>query len=346
MKRALDLASRGFGQTCPNPMVGCVIAREGRILGEGFHRRVGKAHAEVDALAALTEDPRGATMYVTLEPCSHHGRTPPCTEAILKAGIARVVLASLDPNPKAMGGMEILQGQGVSVEAGLLEKEALVLNHLFFNSLRPSRPHISLKLAMTLNGMIARQDGSSKWITGSEARAYVHRIRAAHQCILVGISTLLSDNPRLDARDYDVTRSPIPVILDRKGRVPAHLHLLENTERVIYFGPHRNDFGSNVEQIRMECEERPESWEFMLEKLHSLNLGSLFVEGGSEVAGFLLEHELCDWAYLFYGPRVFPLDSRPGLVSGKELAFESHGSMRALGDSFLLEGRFSCSLGS
>lgn len=220
MGRAIELAWRGVGWTNPNPMVGAVIVKEGRIIGEGYHRRCGEPHAERNAIASLTESARGAVLYVTLEPCCHYGSTPPCTEAILENGIARVVIGSRDPNPKVAGkGARLLREAGVLVEEDFMREECDRLNPVFFHYITHRTPYVMMKYAMTADGKIATRTGASKWITGEAARTEVQRLR--HRCmgIMAGIGTVLADDPMLNVRIPD-GRSPVRIICDSRLRIP------------------------------------------------------------------------------------------------------------------------------
>ena len=237
MARALRLAALGRFTTDPNPRVGCVLVRDGVVIGEGWHRRAGEAHAERLALAAAGAAARGATAYVTLEPCSHHGRTPPCADGLVEAGVARVVAAMTDPNPLVAGrGMARLREAGIATEVGLLESEAEALNPGFFSRMRRGRPYVRLKLAMSLDGRTAMASGESRWITGEAARADVQRLRAGSSAVMTGIGTLLADDPslnvRLDASELpgmspgDPVRQPLRVVLDTRLRTPPRARML------------------------------------------------------------------------------------------------------------------------
>ncbi len=241
MAEALTLARRGLYTTHPNPRVGAVVVRDGQIVGRGAHLRAGDAHAEVFALAQAGERARGATLYVTLEPCCHHGRTPPCTDAILAAGVARVVIAVADPNPQVRGGgIALLQRQGLQVELGCLAEEATALNIGFIRRMRSGRPWIRLKQAQSLDGCVALASGESQWLTGSAARADVQRERAAASAIVVGVGTVLADNPRLAPRvDFPLCRFPHKVVLDSHLRTPADAALFDTPGEVWIF--HRQD---------------------------------------------------------------------------------------------------------
>ena len=238
MQRALTLAVRGLETTDPNPRVGCVIAQRGRIIGEGWHERAGEPHAEVAALRAAGSQAAGAAVYVTLEPCSHHGRTPPCVEALIAARVARVVIATDDPNPLVDGkGAAALRAAGIAVESGLLAQEATELNAGFFKRMRSGRPLVRVKLAMSLDGRTALANGESRWITGEAARADVHHWRARSSAILTGVGTVLADDPRLDVRlpgeAGGPRRQPLRVVLDTELRTPAAARLFEMPGEVL-----------------------------------------------------------------------------------------------------------------
>ena len=227
MARALQLAARGLYTTTPNPRVGCVIVKDGRVIGEGWHQRAGEPHAEVHALAAAGAAARGATAYVSLEPCSHHGRTPPCTEALIRAGVARVVAAMRDPNPVvAGGGIGMLTLAGIIAEVGLLEAEARAINPGFISRMTRGRPWVRLKTAATLDGKTALANGQSQWITGAAARADVQRLRARACAILTGSGTVLADDPRMTVREFDIGRQPLRVVVDSTLRTPPAAAIL------------------------------------------------------------------------------------------------------------------------
>ncbi len=228
MARALALAERGLYGADPNPRVGCVVVRGGEIVGEGWHQRAGEAHAEVHALNAAGAQARGATVYVTLEPCCHYGRTPPCTDALLKAGIVRLIAAMPDPNPQVAGrGLEILRAAGIAVECGLLAEQARVLNPGFILRMTANRPFVRVKSAMSLDGRTALASGESQWITGEAARRDVQRLRARSSAILTGIGTVLADDPSLDVRLPEAIRQPLRVILDAQLRTPPTARILQ-----------------------------------------------------------------------------------------------------------------------
>lgn len=234
MVRALELAARGAGWTNPNPQVGAVIVKDGRIIGEGWHTAYGKLHAEREALAHCTEDPRGATIYVTLEPCCHWGKTPPCTEAIIEAGIARVVVGAPDPNPLVAGkGFEVLREAGIEVVEGILLDECRAINEVFFHYIQTGLPLVIAKYAMTLDGKIATRTGASRWITSEVARAKVHEDRHRHAAIMVGIGTVLSDDPELTSRISDQkTKNPLRVVVDSLARTPLTSKIAQTAREI------------------------------------------------------------------------------------------------------------------
>ncbi|MFP4482031.1 MAG: bifunctional diaminohydroxyphosphoribosylaminopyrimidine deaminase/5-amino-6-(5-phosphoribosylamino)uracil reductase RibD, partial [Thermovirgaceae bacterium] len=225
MSLALDLALRGTGKTAPNPRVGCVIIRDGRIQGRGYHQACGLAHAEAAALEMAGEQARGATLYVNLEPCSHHGKTPPCTEAIIKTGVSRVVAAMQDPDPRVSGrGFARLRGAGVEVDTGICRAEAEEINKGFVTRVKKNRPWVTLKAAMTMDGRIAQEDGWSKWISNRWSRTRAHLLRASHDALLVGVGTVVADDPKLNIREVS-GHAPRVVVLDPSLRTPSDASL-------------------------------------------------------------------------------------------------------------------------
>jgi diaminohydroxyphosphoribosylaminopyrimidine deaminase/5-amino-6-(5-phosphoribosylamino)uracil reductase len=233
MERAIELAKMGWGRTNPNPLVGAVLVKDGRIIAEGFHRALGKSHAEVDAFDNAAEDISGSNLYVNLEPCSHYGRTPPCAKAIIDANIKKVVIAMADPNPKVSGrGIKMLRDAGIEVKVGVLENEALKLNEIFINYIVKKKPFVIMKSAVTLDGKIATVSGDSKWITGEESRNYVHVIRDRVSAIMVGINTVLKDNPSLTTRRIDKEgKDPIRIIVDSRGILPEDSNVIKSDSK-------------------------------------------------------------------------------------------------------------------
>ena len=313
MRRALELALMAEGDTSPNPMVGCVIVDEdGEIVGEGYHHKAGEAHAEVNALAEAKQNARGATAYVTLEPCSHYGRTGPCCVALAKAGIKRVVVACLDPNPQVAGqGVEYLRLQNIDVTVGVCEEEAKRLNERFFTWITKGRPFISLKYAMTLDGKIASYIGDSKWITGEEARTFAHRLRKQHDAILVGIGTIFEDDSELTTRMVK-GKNPIRIVLDTHLKISLMANVLNPAADTIIVTGIETDAVKgeaisslpNVELLRLPLYEGKIPLPLLIEELAKRNITSLLVEGGSEVLGSFKDMELADRVYAFIAPKI------------------------------------------
>src|SRR4051812_16073873 len=302
MRRALELAGRGLYGTHPNPRVGAVLARDNEIVGEGWHERAGEPHAEPNALRAAGERARGATAYVTLEPCSHHGRTPPCVDALLAAGVRRVVYAIGDPDPRVNGrGAKLLRAAGVTVESGLLEREAEALNAGFMMRNRKGRPFIRLKSAASLDGRTALASGASKWITSEAARADVQHWRAQSSAVLTSAATVLADNPRLDVR-IESPRQPMRVVLDRRRTLRKSARILAPPGDVVVFaaptrerkaGPSDERLGNaRVERIRVSRSHLDLPMVFA--RLAELEVNDVLVEAGSRLAGALFAAGLVD----------------------------------------------------
>lgn len=353
MRRALALARRGT--TPPNPMVGCVVVRDGQAVGEGWHRRAGLPHAEAEALAKAGDRARGATVYVTLEPCSHHGRTPPCADALIAAGVRRVVAALRDPNPIVSGrGFERLRQAGIQVDVGLLEAEAAELNAAFLHYHATGEPLVTLKAAVTLDGKIATRSGDSHWITGERARAYGRRLRARSGAVLCGIGTVLADNPMLTARIRGVMYEPLRVVLDSDARIPATSRLVE-TARVhpvlVYVAT-----GVSRERVAVleaagvqvaEVERRAGGGldlRAVLADLGRRGVISVLVEGGGQVHAGFLEAGLAHRVAWFIAPKLVGGRDAPTAVegSGSETMCGAarivRGVLRRLGQDVCLEG--------
>lgn len=307
MRRALALARRGWGQTSPNPMVGAVIVRDGAIVGEGFHARYGAEHAEPVALVAAGERARGATMYVTLEPCAHQGKRPPCAQAVLAAGIARVVIATADPNPVATGGAALLRAAGIAVEFGVADDDARELNAAFLHRFVSDRPWVTLKLATSIDGAITDAARSAGWLTGAESRREVHRQRAGSDAIAVGIGTVLADDPLLTVRGVRKPRvAPVRVVFDRAARLPLDSRIIRSvgTAPVIAItagsAPAREQAleraGATVLTVTGTTD--------ALRALKDRGVDSLYVEGGAGLAGALLEANAVDRLITFRSPVV------------------------------------------
>jgi diaminohydroxyphosphoribosylaminopyrimidine deaminase/5-amino-6-(5-phosphoribosylamino)uracil reductase len=320
MAAALSLAARNLGQTWPNPAVGCVIVdTAGHVVGRGFTQRGGRPHAETEALKMAGARAKGATAYVTLEPCSHHGTTPPCAEALITAGISRCVAAIEDPDPRVCGrGLAKLREASVAVEVGLLADAARRLNAGFFKRNLESLPLVSLKLATSLDGHVATRSGESKWITGEAARMFGHRLRATHDAIGVGSGTVLADDPELTCRIPGLLdRSPVRVIFDRRGRTPAHAKLLSTSQPtwiVTTPGMIKKQIQKPHEVIEIHENGGPQAWlRQSCEALAQLGLTRLLIEGGPTLATAFLAAELVDTLYWFRAPMLIGGDGSPGV---------------------------------
>jgi diaminohydroxyphosphoribosylaminopyrimidine deaminase/5-amino-6-(5-phosphoribosylamino)uracil reductase len=326
MQRALELAARGLASTDPNPRVGCVIAQGTLMVAEGWHERAGEAHAEVVALRAAAAQAAGATVYVTLEPCSHQGRTPPCVEALVGARVARVVYAATDPNPQVNGrGAEALRSAGIAVEAGLLESQALELNCGFVKRMQQGRPWVRLKLAMSLDGRTALASGASRWISGAAARQDVQQWRARSSAILTGIGTVLADDPRLDVRvpgdsPGHGARQPLRVVLDGRLRTPPGARLLSAGGEVLILtamaalqdaraGAPLSTRGARIESVPVVAGRLLLG--AVLERLGELEVNELQVEAGATLAGELVRQSLVDELLLYVAPKLLGDKARP-----------------------------------
>ena len=320
LKRCFTLARKAGVRTYPNPMVGAVVVKDGRVIGEGYHHACGCDHAEVDALKNCSESPIGATIYINLEPCNHHGRTPPCTLAILESGLKRVVYATQDNNPVASGGGKFLKEKGIEVVSGLMDLEAREFNHVFFTYILKSRPHVTLKVAQTINSKVAREDRSSQWITCLEARKDVHRERSLNQAIFVGKGTLVTDNPSLNVRHVKGP-SPIPIILDSVGNIAPNLKIFENTRTLVFGSSHMPQIASEVITWQGNLS-RLDQWEFMFNKLKERGIISLYVEGGKTINSFLLNNNLVDCLHVYIGPQFFASSGIDSFNLSRELPFK------------------------
>ena len=307
MRRALELAARGWGRVAPNPLVGAVVVDGDGIAGEGWHQEYGGPHAEVMALRQAGPRAHGATLYVTLEPCAHHGKTPPCTDAVFSSGISRVVFAVSDPNPKARGGGDVLTGAGVEVERGVEEERGRDLVAAFLHAVgNSSRPWIALKLAMSLDGAVADAEGNSQWITGGPARDETHRLRAGFDAIAVGSGTAIADDPQLTARGTtQPRRPPVRVVFDRRLRLSPESRLAETAREVpvwILCGPEAPSEQRTILEARGVRVLTGDGLADGLGVLRKQGIESLLCEGGAELAAALLDSGNVDRMYLFYAP--------------------------------------------
>lgn len=324
MRRALSLARKGVGRTAPNPAVGCVIVREGRVVGEGWHRKAGTPHAEVHALAQAGKLAKGADLYVTLEPCSHEGKTPPCTDAIIAAGISRVFVGMIDPYEMVSGsGLERLGQAGIYIEVGLLEDECRELNKGFVKYVTTGMPYVIYKSAMTLDGNIATVTGNSYWVSSTESRRYVHHLRNICDAVMVGVDTILADNPLLSVRHVR-GRSPLRIIVDTHMRTPESVNVLggQLAKKTIIATCETNPRvhlryekqGATV----IVCEEFDGrvSMADLLHKLGLFGVQTILLEGGSRLAGNMLSNSLIDECIFFFAPKIIGNGFAPFALSG------------------------------
>jgi len=328
MKMALELAEKAAGRTSPNPLVGAVIVKNGQIVGRGYHKKAGSPHAEIHAMREAGENTLGATLYVTLEPCSHFGRTPPCSEAVINAGITEVYVAMQDPNPLVTGrGIRQMTDAGIRVRVGLLEKEAMRMNEIFVKYITTRLPFVMLKTAITLDGKIATVTGNSRWVTGEAARREVHRLRDRYDSILVGINTVLADDPALTCRLPEGGRDPTRVILDTHARTPVNARVLTEKSTAATFivvtdkapfsrikalanGPAKIIRAATDAQGRVDLND-------LLSKMGEMEITSLLVEGGAEVGASFLKAGLVDKILTFIAPKIVGGVEAPGPVGGK-----------------------------
>ena len=327
MQRALDLARRGLGRVEPNPMVGCVIVRNGRIVGEGYHRRFGGAHAEVVALARAGPKARGATVYVTLEPCCHHGKTPPCTEALQTARVAKVFTAMRDPNPLVAGkGIRALRKAGIEVVEGPLRAEVRELNAAYLKWETQGQPYVIAKWAQSIDGKIATCSGDSKWISSERARRWTHRIRARVDGIIVGSATVLRDDPQLTSRGVAIKRVARRIILDTRLRTPPRCKLARTAREIptVLFTSRQSTTTARARRLALAgvlVEPAPlrgkhVSLKHVLKKLAGQGMSNVLIEGGGQVLGSAFDQGLVDEAVVFVAPRLIGGTRAPSALSG------------------------------
>jgi diaminohydroxyphosphoribosylaminopyrimidine deaminase/5-amino-6-(5-phosphoribosylamino)uracil reductase len=310
MAQALHLAERGLWTTSPNPRVGCVLVRDGKLIGEGWHERAGEPHAEVHALRAAGSAAHGATAYITLEPCSHHGRTPPCADALIEARVKRVVVATQDPNPLVAGqGVARLRAAGIDVECGLMEAAARELNIGFFSRMTRGTPWVRSKIAASLDGRTALANGTSKWITGAAARRDVQHWRARSCAVLTGIGTILADDPRLNVRDISTERQPLRVVLDSRLRVPPKAKILQNGTTLVYTARADEEKLEALKTVGAEVKilataDGKIDVPGVLRDLGSRGINEVLVEAGRTLNGALLKAGLVDELVLYLAPQL------------------------------------------
>ena len=330
MQRVLCLAALGTNTTQPNPKVGCAIVNEGKIVGEGFHCSAGDLHAEREALKQAGDAARGATAYVTLEPCCHQGRTPPCTDGLIDAGISRVVAAMGDPNPLVCGGgFEILKTAGIEIESGVCEQEARWLNRGFINRMTRKKPWVMLKSAATLDGRTAAFDGQSKWITGEDARAQVQSLRASSSAIITGIGTVLADDPQMNVR-AEGARQPLRVVLDSQLQIPLETRIVGDDQKLVIFTLSNDlDKISALIEVGAEVIQQEDNGSGKLElanvlqELAKWQCNEVLVEAGQTLSGAFLESGLVDELIMFYAGSLLGDQGKSMFKFGAPLAFEN-----------------------
>jgi len=365
MKRALLLARKGKGRTSPNPLVGAVLVKRGKVVGEGYHAKAGEAHAEIVALRKAGKEARGSTLYVNLEPCTHYGKTPPCAPAVIQAGVRRVVVGMVDPNPVVKGkGISTLRKAGIDVHSGTLEKECKTLNEAFCKYILMKVPFVILKAAATLDGRIATRDGESKWISSEASRRLVHQLRNEVDAVVVGVGTVLRDDPLLTARIRG-GRDPVRIILDSRLRIPEDARVIgiSSSRTLIATTPlapkdkiERLD-KAGAQVLLIESKNGRVDLRAFLSKMGEMGMMSVLVEGGGRVNGAFLDEGLVDKFLLFLSPRLMGDPQSPGIFQGKGFEHLKDSisvkdvKVKRIGEDILVEGYMGgrtepCSLGS
>ncbi|MCM8794844.1 MAG: bifunctional diaminohydroxyphosphoribosylaminopyrimidine deaminase/5-amino-6-(5-phosphoribosylamino)uracil reductase RibD [Candidatus Omnitrophica bacterium] len=356
MRLALELAAKAKGRTRPNPQVGAVVVRSGRIVGTGWHKRAGLPHAEVIAIRRAGRKARGATLYVTLEPCVHTGRTGPCTELIKKAGIRRVVAAMIDPNPKVAGkGIRALKAAGIKVSTGLLESQARFLNEIFVTWMKKKRPFVTVKIAQSLDGKIAARSGDSRWISSPASREWVHHLRAGTDAILVGVETVLKDDPRLTVRLNGGGKQPVKIVLDSRLRTSAKARIFTSKAPVIIATTsaaskekEKKLQHAGAQVIRFPAQKGRVPLKPLLRRLAAMEISHLLIEGGGEVIASAFQARAVDRIFCLIAPTIIGGRSAPTSVGGEGIpslkrayALEKM-TVRPLGPDLLVAAQVSC----
>ena len=358
MRLALQLAEKGYGQTSPNPMVGAVIVKDGRIIGQGWHESYGQPHAERNALASCTESPKDATMYVTLEPCCHHGKQPPCTDAILKAGIRRVVVGSTDPNPLvSRKGIQTLTANGVEVTEHVLREECERLNEVFFHYMQTRHPFVAMKYAMTMDGKIAAYTGASQWITGEDSRNHVQKLRRRYSAIMVGVGTVLADDPLLTCR-IPGGKNPVRIICDTKLCTPLTAQVVTTAKEIpTILATSCNDkkkyrayetAGCRI--LLLEEKDGHVDLRQLMEQLGREQIDSILLEGGGTLNWSALENDIVQKVYTYIAPKLFGGQTAKTPIEGMGVstpagAFLLKSSrITQLGEDFMIESEVDASV--
>lgn len=358
MKMAIDLAENGRGFTSPNPMVGAVVVKDGEVVGKGYHEAAGKAHAEANAIDDAKERSFGATLYVTLEPCNHFGKTPPCTKKIVESGIKRVVAAIKDPNPDVEGdGAEFLRNKGIEVTFGVCEKEAKKQNEIFIKYIKTKRPFVIVKCASTLDGKIATKTGDSKWVSCEESRQFVHRLRHYTDAIMVGIDTVKRDDPKLTTRINGMNGlDPVRIILDSRLSISEDALVLNqyiDSDTIVVISDLALDKALLQKKMRLEEKgikiiELPAknnliNLDILMDTLGSMGITSLLIEGGSRVIASAFSHKIVDKIFFFYAPKILGGDGisicrGPGPDFMRDSVAVKEIGIQKFGDDILIEG--------
>lgn len=352
MKRALHQAEKGRGRTSPNPMVGAVLVKRGKVVGEGYHARAGEPHAEIVAIEKAGERAKGATLYLNLEPCTHYGKTPPCAPAVIEAGVRKVVIGIQDPNPLVRGrGVARLKQAGLDVRVGLLEKECTRLNEAFCKYIVHHEPFIILKAAATLDGKLATRNGESQWITGEVSRRFVHRLRNEVDGVVVGIGTVLKDDPMLTARVRE-GRDPYRIVFDSRLRIPGNAKVIDLSPSKTIIATTEMAPRDKIERLQnkgvrilvSDSKSGKVDLKSSLLKLAELGMMSLLLEGGSQLSGAFLDQRLIDKVLLFLSPKLIGDPEAPGIFSGLGVAHLKEAiplrdlKVRKIGEDILVEG--------
>jgi diaminohydroxyphosphoribosylaminopyrimidine deaminase/5-amino-6-(5-phosphoribosylamino)uracil reductase len=353
IKKSLSLARRAAGRTSPNPLVGAVIVKDGMILAEGYHRKAGTPHAEVIAIKRAGKKIRGSTLYVNLEPCCHKAkRTPPCTKEIIEAGIKRVVIAMVDPNPMVSGkGIDELRSSGISIDTGIMEDEAKRLNEAYIKFITTKRPFVILKLAQSLDGRIATSKGESRWITGEKARRLVHRLRNEVDAVMVGINTVIKDNPSLDCR-LRSGRNPLRIILDSRLSIPTNSRVLRHKDKKTIVVTTENADNKRIKSIIetgnrviiVKAKNNMVDMEGLMDELGSLDIMSVMIEGGSSISASAISEGIVDKVMFFVSPMIIGgIDSVSSIGGISPILLEEavrvrNLRIRTVGKDILLEG--------
>jgi len=352
MRLAMKLAMKAKGKTAPNPMVGALVVKDGKIIGKGYHEKAGLAHAEVIALDEAANKAKGAVLYVTLEPCAHFGKTPPCVERIIKSGVKKVIVGMVDPNPLNNGrGVSILKQHKIKVEVGLLEQELKRLNEVFIKYITKKIPYVTVKVGQSLDGKIATKNGDSKWITSDKSRSYAHRLRQNFDAIMVGVNTVIRDNPTLEA--WLSKKRPIKIMVDSRLSIPQGANIFaKNSQVIIATLPissgqeteNRKILAQKAKILEVKEKEGQVNLKDMLHKIARLGITNILVEGGGTLIGSLFDEGLVDKVLFFISPKIVGGKEAIGSVMGKGVTRIDKAirlkevNLKRIGEDFLVEG--------